>query len=224
MTCVGNHEHYYNFSGYVHRFNMPGIYGYHSYQNNLWYSWIYGGIYFLAYSTEHSFDIDSEQYNFIINDLNTIKNNKNIKWKILYGHRPIYCSTNDYYDCQENGPNNIKPIIEPLLNEFQFDFYFAGHLHNFERMYVVNNGTVISKDYNAFNNSIGTVNMVIGMSGDDEGLTETWETNIPDWSAKRIAKLGYLKFKVFNDTTANLKFVESGTQDILDEITVNRLV
>ena len=78
-------------------------------ESNLYHSWIYGGVYFLPYSTEHNFSIGSPQYEFIINDLE--KNvNQDIKWRILYGHSPIYCSTDDYMI--------VKKMDHIILNQY----------------------------------------------------------------------------------------------------------
>eukprot|EP01084_Bolivina_argentea_P090015 162266_1 len=223
MLCPGNHEHYYNFTGFKSRFAMPNA-PYTKGESNLFYSWIYGGIYFLSYSTEHNFTVGSAQYNFIINDLeNNVKNNKNIKWKILYGHRPIYCSTSDEYDCDQNGPYHIEPIFEPLLKEYDFDLYFAGHLHNYERAYSVYNFSdiTVNKEKGMYVNPKHTINVVIGMSGDTEGLTNSWYKQ-PDWSAFRIAQLGYAKIKVYNETNLLFEFVNSDNRQVVDTFTIQK--
>jgi hypothetical protein len=49
------------------------------------------------------------------------------------GHRPIYCSTDDSYDCGVNGPLKLGPVLEPLLLKYRVDLALFGHLHNFER-------------------------------------------------------------------------------------------
>eukprot|EP01083_Nonionella_stella_P022566 62410_1 len=226
MVCPGNHEHYYNFSGYKSRFNMPGA-AMNKGESNLYYSWIYGGVYFLAYSTEHNFSIGSAQYEFMANDLKSHANNKDIKWRILYGHKPIYCSTNDYYDCAQNGPRYIEPVIEPLLKEYQFDLYFAGHLHNYERTYSVYNFTNIENKLNndaagVYVNPKYTVHVVIGMSGDNEGLTNSWYNPQPEWSAYRVTKLGYTKLKIYNQTRLEFKFIDSVSMETVDQLVIQK--
>ena len=51
-----------------------------------------------------------------------------VPWIVAYAHKPMYCSTDDYYDCQVSGPLKIRPVIEPLLAEFGVDLFLAGHL------------------------------------------------------------------------------------------------
>jgi hypothetical protein len=36
-------------------------------------------------------------------------------WIVMYGHKPLYCSTNDYYDCEVGAPMRIRPAVEPLM-------------------------------------------------------------------------------------------------------------
>ena len=70
QVCVGNHEHYYNFSGYLHRFEMPKANASHYHYlttprdprsepkrpapmaaspDNLFFSFDVGGVHWLAY-------------------------------------------------------------------------------------------------------------------------------------------------------------------------------
>ena len=52
-------EHYYNFTAYRSRFNMPAARsgGVH----NFWYSIEHGHITFVVFSTEHDYSVGSEQ-------------------------------------------------------------------------------------------------------------------------------------------------------------------
>ena len=193
-------------------------------ESNLYYSWIYGGIYFLSYSTEHNFSIGSVQYEFISNDLKKHANDTDIKWRILYGHRPIYCSSDDYYDCQQNGPYHIEPIFEPLLKEYNFDLYFAGHLHNYERTYSVYNFTdiTINENENIYMKPNHTINVVIGMAGDNEGLTNNWIDPQPQWSAFRMTQLGYSKIKIYNESTLRFEMIDSQNGQIIDQFIIQK--
>ncbi len=80
--CPGNHESKYDFAGFRHRFDMPVVAplatgtgtgtgsgpGTSTAQpgaNNLWHSYEYGGVYFVAMSTEHDYEVGSEQLKFL---------------------------------------------------------------------------------------------------------------------------------------------------------------
>lgn len=61
--------------------------------------------------------------------------------------------------------------------EFKVDLFIAGHLHNYERSYPVNNGTVASTSYH---NPRDTVHAVVGMAGCNEGAAMhcVWSTKV----------------------------------------------
>ena len=163
QVCVGNHEHYYNFSGYRHRFSMgaqaalpesgdtidasdaSGVSGASGDSdsfsssaitvNNLFHSFDVGGVHFAAFSTEHDYSTDSPQVAWLQKDLAAV-DRKVTPWVVVFGHKPLYCSTDDYYDCKVSGPQHIAPSIEPLLKAYHVDLYLAGHLHNYVRVHV----------------------------------------------------------------------------------------
>eukprot|EP00466_Bigelowiella_natans_P010132 jgi/Bigna1/82342/fgenesh1_pg.91_\ len=213
QVCVGNHEHYYNFSGYLNRFAMPGETGNYS-VDNLWGSYDYGGVHFTHFSTEHSLKPDSDQIAFLEKDLaKAAENRASVPWIVVYGHKPLYCSTNDYYDCKIGGPLHIAPAVEHLFQKYEVDLFLAGHLHNYERSFPVYNGTVMSRSYAP---ALDTVHMVIGMAGDDEGLTDSWESPQPSWSAIRHAALGYGLVEVHNASHLHFEYVLSGSGKVFD--------
>lgn len=135
QVSAGNHEHYFNFSGYLHRFAMPGEGGTIELSdevrsvdvNNLYHSTDYGGVHLVAFSSEHDYSPGSAQHNFLKADLAQAAANRDaVPWIVVYAHRPLYCSTNDYYDCKVNGPMKLAPAIEPLLAAYKVDLYIAG--------------------------------------------------------------------------------------------------
>merc|ERR1711865_524511 len=163
MVAVGNHEHYYNFSAYRTRFSMPGM---AASNENLWYSFDYGGVHVAVFSSEHDLEMQAP---WLKADLEkAVKNRAVVPWIVVMAHKPMYCSTDDYYDCKV-GSKKIATVMEPLLKEASVDLYLAGHLHNYERSWPVFNGTVTAKSYV---NPKATVHAVVGMAGDVEGLTD----------------------------------------------------
>eukprot|EP01052_Picozoa_sp_SAG31_P002722 SAG31_NODE_98_length_25640_cov_9.936744_6_plen_363_part_00 len=195
QVCVGNHEHYYEFSGYLHRFAMPGRRNASRFMatspdefeaarkrnhtpplarapDNLWFSYDFGGVHWLAYSTEHDLQ---QQIPFIRADLAAAAapaRRKRTPWIVMYGHKPLYCSTDAGFACEANGfYKGVGPLLEPLLKEFGVDLFLAGHLHNYERTLPVYNRELVSMSYN---NANATVHVVVGMAGDDEGQTDKW--------------------------------------------------
>ena len=66
-----------------------------------YYSFDYNNIHFVAMSTEVSYLSGSEQYKFVANDLEQDAKNDNIKWIVVFDHKPQcppYCDNNDSCD------------------------------------------------------------------------------------------------------------------------------
>jgi len=97
-------------------------------------------------------------------------------------HRPLYCSSNDYYDCVRAAPR-LRANLEPLFEATRVDVVVAGHVHQYERTAPVRNGTV---------RPAGTapVYVVVGNAGDVEGLTKKFEP-APAWARSRSLALGW---------------------------------
>ena len=113
MVAVGNHEHFNNFTAYMVRFTMPGL---ARSNGNLWYSFDYGGVHFMTFSTEHHLDL---QLPFIQADLEAASaNREKVPWVVVFAHKPLYCSTNDYYDCNINSLR-LRQELEPLFQKHQ---------------------------------------------------------------------------------------------------------
>jgi len=220
QLCPGNHEHYYNFSGYRARFSMLGDGGDEPSINNIYHSFDIGGVHFAAFSTEHDFSTGSVQVQWLARDLANV-NRSVTPWVVVFGHKPLYCSTNDYFDCQENGPKNIRPSIEPLLKKYRVDLYFAGHLHNYERSLPVYDGAVVARSYS---NPGATVHVVVGMAGCDEGLTPGFAQPSPDWSVKRAAELGYAVLNFTSPTVMTFDYILSDSGTTADTFTLTRPV
>jgi len=128
MTTVGNHEENHNFTSYKNRFsNMTGINSGSAPNGNLFYSFDYSSIHFVALSSEHEHIPGSTQYRWLENDLKRV-DRKKTPFLILYAHRPMYCSNKNHGSSIE-----FRDDIEPLLHKYQVDLFLFGHVHAYER-------------------------------------------------------------------------------------------
>eukprot|EP01104_Vermistella_antarctica_P006901 TRINITY_DN17600_c0_g1_i1.p1 TRINITY_DN17600_c0_g1~~TRINITY_DN17600_c0_g1_i1.p1 ORF type:complete len:436 (+),score=22.24 TRINITY_DN17600_c0_g1_i1:69-1376(+) len=215
MTCPGNEDHWYNFTSYLNRFYMPGQ------QPTAplcptYYSIDYSMLHVVSYDTEMDFYPGSEQYAWLQQDLewaNAPVNRTLRPWVVMIGHRPLYCSTNDYYDCGMWGPEKRK-VLEPLMAQYSVDIYLCGHVHSYERTYPVLNGTVQSYNYN---NPGAPVHVTVGTAG--AGLTGHWSTK-PAWSVRRISTYGVANMRVVNETTLEWSFAVDLNGTIADSFTL----
>lgn len=212
MVAPGNHEHYYNFSGYRRRFAMPAD-GRAS--ENLWYSFDFGGVHVASFSTEHDLE---PQAAWLRQDLaRAAANRRAVPWIVVMAHKPLYCSTNDYYDCKI-GCQKIAGAMEAILQENSADLFLAGHLHNYERSWPVFKGNVTAKSYS---DPDSPVHVVIGMAGDVEGLTNKWMA-APDWRARRDARLGYAMLDFQDASTMRFEYVLSESGEVADSFVLTK--
>ncbi len=129
-TVAGNHEYNSAVSGnrvlwYERFFQNPG--------NPYWYSFNYGNSHFIFLDSnkEDPADISpgSEQYRWLINDLESDKSRK-AKWRFVFIHHPLYSEgwAEEYYD----GEELLRKNLVPLLEKYYISMIFQGHTHDFE--------------------------------------------------------------------------------------------
>jgi hypothetical protein len=196
MTGVGNHEVFYNWAAFEHRFTMPvsAVAGMQS-NKNFWFSFDLGNVHILSFSTEHNYTIGSPQWLWMEADLKRANERRaTTPWILVTGHRPFYSSEPDYCEC-EGGKWIAKDRIvnlEPLLIRYHVDITVTGHLHCYERIHPNINGTRVHFPVTMPNSSRVEyhdpqypVHIVQGNAG---GLQEEkWIEQRPPWSAVRYA-------------------------------------
>lgn len=141
MPGVGNHESYYNYTAYQNRYVLPRN---SPNQTNLFFSFDYGQLHFVHFSSEHAYDSGSEQYKFLEDDLSKARDNPSIKWIVLAVHRAFYSSNLDQYA-------NVTRLclhLEDLVNKYKVDVVQVGHLHNYERTWPTYKGKAVKEGAN----------------------------------------------------------------------------
>jgi len=187
MTCGGNHEIDYPDSGsyyngtdsggecgvpYERRFPYPNIQFDPSSRNKQhWYSFDYGNVHFVMMSTEHDFQVGSDQYNWLAEDLAAV-DREVTPWVILSGHRPMYIDSTGFFPASADQPvaELLRANVEPLLVKYEVDLAFWGHHHSYQRTCPVNNEVCGSNL---------PIHVVIGMAGHD--LSQNLLPQAPVW-------------------------------------------
>lgn len=89
------------------------------------------------------------------------------KWKVVIGHHPVFAQTSKNPEERDDLQKRLMPILE----KHGVDFYFAGHIHNFQHIkpkashvdYIVNSSASLSRSVKKMD---GTV-----FCSPDEGFT-----------------------------------------------------
>merc|ERR1719253_1422086 len=161
MVSPGNHEFWFNFAAYKHRFTMPNSNGGDGWGH---YSLDINGVHIAAINTESPVDVafmSKAQVDWMAADL---ANSKNASWKIVYGHRPLYCSNHGGQDIPA-GNKFLQLAAEKHFIEESVDLVLQGHVHDYERTLPIKNDQPTSNDYT---NPTAPVYVVNGAAGNRE--------------------------------------------------------
>ncbi|WKA02221.1 hypothetical protein VitviT2T_020435 [Vitis vinifera] len=231
MTAIGNHEMDYPGSVSIHHtpdsggecgipywtyFPMPTME-----KQKPWYSIEQGSVHFTIISTEHDCSEDSEQYEWLKEDMASV-NRSRTPWLIVMGHRHMYTSLKSGLSRPDF---MFVSAVEPLLLANKVDLVLVGHVHNYERTCAIYNNECLAmpgKDWSGtavYDNSNYTapVQAVIGMAGFS---LDKFPANIENnWSLSRISEYGYVRGHATREEL-RMEFVESKTGTVGDSFRI----
>jgi len=219
--AIGNHEDDDDegYQQYKSHFNL----------GNPYYSFNYNNVHVLVMDTDRtSFSSGSSQNNFVKNDLNSAKANSNIKWIIVYMHKPMYTSPNT---CSSSGCTNggstatsLRNTYHSFFDQIGVDVVLQGHVHNSQRTFPIkysggSTPTKTSSNNNDYNDPQGEIFSVVGTGGINfHGLSGK-----PSWvKFQQDDDFGILDIKITNNgyRLEGRYFTNGGTQ--LDKFTISK--
>jgi len=223
MTCPGNHEDQFKFAGYLNRLKMPVMAG-SGELSRFYYSFNYGPVHFLVYSSEHTFAEGTEQYEFIQKDLaaaSTPAARAKQPWIVMWTHHPMYCSDLVTWEdrCLDNAAQ-YRGQIEKMMVAANVDLHLSGHNHQYERSFPVNgcnsNYTADCQVDKNYNEPKKTVYIVTGAGGNMEGADPTWvaQSKVPFRAAHDEGLHTGIGRVFVNKTMLKWDFVYTGSRDI----------
>ena len=208
-----------------------------------WYSFNHGAVHFVMMSSEHDFTTNSEQWKWIEADLAAV-DREATPWVLMSSHRPMYVSSPDF-----NEPDGDMPVaallrlhVEPLLQQYKVDAFFAGHHHDFQRTCAVFNQTCADrpsrqsatqqtdvgrddaddaqKSPREVLPSFGTVHTVTGAAG--QWCNVYLDPSPLDWLDVANTQVhGYTRARV-RGSELTLEFVASNDREVWDSITITK--
>ena len=196
---LGNHEDHGLVDSYLSHFGL----------SNPFYSYNINNVHVLTMATEEKFDTNSEQYNFVVNDLRNAANNPDIKWIIVTMHSPFYSSPNTFkeFDC---GRDEACQLYHPLFDKYGVDLVLQGHVHNYERSFPLkfnqatpSNPIVTSTTKTDYENPDGEIFAIVGTGGVNlHGLSDS----APFIASQQDSNFGILDIHL-SDNKLDAKFV-----------------
>jgi predicted phosphodiesterase len=198
-----------------------------------YYSFDYHNIHFLVMDSESSYIPgsdptfsgigDTEQYQFVENDLSKASNNPYVKWIIVMSHRQFYsshCGAHDSCDPIKKWRDTYHPLFE----RYGVDLLFSGHAHNYERTYpLFYNKINPSQPFIAENGKTdykspkGMFQVIVGTGGIDHDLFTNQE---PYVVYQQDSSYGFLNIDVSNQENVLIGKYYGNDGDILDEFKI----
>lgn len=149
FPVLGNHEqnaiYYYD---YVH---LP--------EPEYYYTFTQGDVQFFMLDSNKDLRPGSEQYRWLEKELAASRS----LWKIAMHHHPPFSSDDDYGNDWKHplaemtfGETDVRPIVT-LYDKYAVDIVWTGHIHSYERTWMIRNGEPVEKG--------GTTYLVTGGAG-----------------------------------------------------------
>ena len=224
--AIGNHEiteSPQSLGQYLNHFNMPTQYHSFNHQN----------VHFLVLATDDTFGLNSNQYNFAVNDLQTASSDPNIDWIVVAFHKPFYDVPCSGDSCQDEdavqGSTYPRTLYHPLFDQYGVDLALYGHAHNYVRTFPIkydsstpDSPIITSTNQNNYVNEDGQVFVQSGAGGRSlRDLTGTENYN----AFQSDSEFGILNVDVVNTNSNNLqllgKFIQNDG-DVIDQFTITK--
>ena len=222
--AIGNHEDdsTEGFSEYMSKFGLSQTY----------YSYDYQNVHVLVMDTDrNSYSSGSSQRNFVQNDLQSASTNPNIKWIIVYLHKPLYTSPNSCgsSSCSNTGSENtnLRNGFHPLFDQYGVDLVLQGHVHNYQRTFPLkydppspSSPIIGSNNANTYTEGNGVVFAIVGTGGVNfHGLSGKASFT----SSQQDDFFGQLEIKSTNEgNRLEGRFYRNGNNDILDSFSITK--
>ena len=195
--------------------------------DELYSSFDYRGVHFIVMSTLSDFNVTSDQYKFIEQDLKDASENENIDWIVVTSYGPFYTSPTAH-----PAKNDIRNIYHPLFDRYGVDLVLNGHNHNYQRTFPVTFNPNKSSDPTVTNTfttgykgtSDGIVYAIVGTGG--EGF-HPLKGRHPYMATQFEGKFGYLDIEVSNGnphTNLTGTFYDNKGSSIQDSFTIEKEV
>jgi hypothetical protein len=222
--AIGNHEDddSEGFSGYMSHFS----------QSQTYFSYNHGDVHILVIDTDrNSYASGSAQRSFVQNDLQSASTNPNIKWIIVYLHKPMYTSPNTCgsSSCSNTGSENtnIRNGFGPMFAQYGVDLVLQGHVHNYQRTYKLtyNPGnpaspTITDNNPNTYTEGGGAIYAIVGTGGVN---FHALSGKAAFTSSQQDDFFGQLDIQNTNNgNTLQGKFYRNGNNDVLDSFSITK--
>ena len=97
-----------------------------------YYSYDYKKVHFLIMASQSDYNEGSDQYNFVVQDLEKASQNKDIEWTVVTSYGPFYTSPSTH-----KAEKDLRDIYHPIFEKYNVDLVLQAHNHNYQRTYPI---------------------------------------------------------------------------------------
>jgi Calcineurin-like phosphoesterase len=135
-----------------------------------YYSYDYKKVHFLIMASQSDYNEGSDQYNFVVQDLEKASQNKDIEWTVVTSYGPFYTSPSTH-----KAEKDLRDIYHPIFEKYNVDLVLQAHNHNYQRTYPISYNSAgdssepILTNQNTtgyYNDTDGTVFALVGTGGE----------------------------------------------------------
>ncbi|MFB5600844.1 MAG: metallophosphoesterase [Nitrososphaeraceae archaeon] len=217
--AIGNHDKEYSKI-------YKQIVDYHNLQNP-YYSHNFKNVHFISMSTEHPYEPESKQYQFIKSDLEKASKDPNIDWIVVHQHKPFYSTKQDKDEAE-----HLRDIFHQLFQKYDVDLIISSHNQYYERTYpllynerfernageeVEPNPIITNHSKSEYSDKDGIIFLTVGTAGDE--LDPVKES--PNFYVIQESKFGFLEIEIENEGNTLVGEFHSNDGKIIDYFTIN---
>ena len=160
-VAIGNHDFRYQ-DQYLMYYDLPREF----------YSFDFGNVHFIVLATNSRIFVDSDQFQFLLTDLQYAKNNPDVDWIIVGLHKPIY--TDGEFVLVRDSANlidlehmiNWRTLLQPLFDYYNVDLVLQGHNHFYERLKPLRfDGIITDNNSSNYVDPQGQIYVTVGTGG-----------------------------------------------------------
>jgi predicted phosphodiesterase len=166
---------------------------------------------------------ETEQYQYVKDDLSQATKNPKIKWIIVMIHRQFYSSFCGLHDSCDP-IKKLRDAYHPIFERYGVDLIFSGHAHNYQRTYplfynVINSSEPVIAEKNKieYSSPNGMFQIIIGTGGIDLDPLSNQE---PYMVFQQDSSYGFLNIDVTNQGNTLIGKYYTIDGDVLDEFKI----
>ena len=164
--------------------------------------------------------------------------NPNVKWIIVYAHKPFFSSPNGCSSSSCAGSKSFTQTYEQLFDSNKVDIVFFGHVHNYQRTFPLKfnsadplNPTKTSSAKCDYTNPTGSIYAIVGTGGVNFHSLKSKASFVSVQQANRFGQLDLTFSSDLTKLTGKFYSNEAGTlsgcqssSNILDQFTITKKI